>query len=405
MKKKLIYLYRWFFWTLSRLFVWVYVRPKFNLKKDAQFDPIPKPPFIMISNHGTFFDPWMVGHYSRYPVSIMMNDNAYKGPWIVSTYLKLIGTFGKRKGVADFKATKTMFKQLSDGYPILVFPEGQTTWDGASQPIFPGIEKIVKKSGASLVMMKMRGNFLSKPWWAKSFRRGKVIVSCQVVPPEAIAQVSDDELKNLIVKHIRHNDIKDQLLTDIKFTGHDLAVGLEKMFWVCKACRHEETLQFFSNYIKCNHCNSIWHIDEHMNIKPMNGTMEKIGDLHDYSLFHKDFVQDRITHSTRQNVFCADENAILTEMSAKGEYIPHAEGSLYLCKESITFLARNNDALSFVFPLEEIETASFQRTNLFEIVRKDAALNFQFPGKSVYKWVYYMRNLQNYFEAERKGHF
>ena len=100
MKKKLLYLYRFCFWAISRIFVFAYIRPKFNVVDDKNSDPIPKPPFIMVSNHATFFDPWIVGHYSKYPISIMNNEDAFHSPWVIRWYLKNIVTFPKKKGGA-----------------------------------------------------------------------------------------------------------------------------------------------------------------------------------------------------------------------------------------------------------------------------------------------------------------
>ena len=92
------YIVRYIFWTLSRIFVYVYIRPKFNIADDTNYDPVPKPPFIMISNHATFFDPWIVGHHSNRPIAIMNNEDAFHAPWVIRWYLKNIGTFPKKKG-------------------------------------------------------------------------------------------------------------------------------------------------------------------------------------------------------------------------------------------------------------------------------------------------------------------
>ncbi|MBD3315340.1 MAG: hypothetical protein GF344_06105, partial [Chitinivibrionales bacterium] len=136
----------WALWQASRAFIAAHVRPTFGLTCDMECDPLPEPPYIMLSNHGTFFDPWLVGGWSRNPLSIMMNDDAYRSGIVSRTYLRWIGTYGKKKGSSDYRAMKKTLSLLGAGKGVLIFPEGQTTWDGETQPIYAGIEKIVLRA-------------------------------------------------------------------------------------------------------------------------------------------------------------------------------------------------------------------------------------------------------------------
>jgi len=77
LKNKLIYFWRYWFWQLSRLFVLLYIRPKFNFKLIKGSDKIPKPPFIMVSNHGTFFDPWIFSG-----IRFLRNCSSWNSPGI-----------------------------------------------------------------------------------------------------------------------------------------------------------------------------------------------------------------------------------------------------------------------------------------------------------------------------------
>ena len=252
MKHLLLYFYRWVMWNIfSRVFVRCYLWPLYHFRKSKDSQKIPRPPFVIVSNHGTFFDPWIIGCYSRHPFAIMCNDEAFSRGPVSRWYLNSIGAFPKKKGASDFKAMKKTISLLSAGYPVCIFPEGQTSWDGETQLIYQGIEKIVRHSGAGLVLTRVTGNFLTKPWWADFIRKGRIIVTYKTLGPEQIEALSDDELFNAMRAFIAHNDIKDPANGDALFSGCRLAEGLERFMWMCMGCGAEDTIAMSGDTICC----------------------------------------------------------------------------------------------------------------------------------------------------------
>ena len=146
-KSTLFTIYRWILWNLFSRFIFVemILRPKYRFRRSNASHQYPKAPFIIIANHGTFFDPWIVGGFSITPVNYMANDDGFRDGLITRWYLKSIGAFPKKKGASDYRAMKTTLDLLRKKSPVCIFPEGQTTWDGETQLLYPGIEKLVKK--------------------------------------------------------------------------------------------------------------------------------------------------------------------------------------------------------------------------------------------------------------------
>lgn len=398
MKNKLIYIWRYWFWQLSRVFCYLYLRRKFNLKVDGGDCKIPKPPFIMISNHGTFFDPWLIGHFSRWPLSIMNNEDAFKAPAFSKWYMKQIGTFPKKKGASDFKAMKETLKRIKLGYPVLIFPEGQTTWDGKSQPIYPGIDKIVKMSKASLVIMNLKGNFMSKPWWANSFRRGEVSVSWNVFAPEEIKAMKTDEIVEAINKGIEANDVKGLKNKGSLFKGKELASGIKRFLWKCPSCFSSDSFMEEGNNLSCSKCNKKWEFDSVFNITGEDSP----GDLLDWSQWHKDEVKKELLQISDSEIVTINEPVVYHKIAEDGKMIPLAKGKLKLTKNKMTFTAQENDK-SFVLSVSEISDYVYQRKDIFECRSGDKSYRFQIIDGSPMKWVYYFRYLNNWAKYEEKG--
>lgn len=403
-QKKLTYFSRYAYWLLSKSFIHLYIRPKFNIVKEKGSDPIPKPPFIMISNHGTFFDPWIVGQYCHYPMSIMMNEDGFKTGAITRWYLSKVGTFPKKKGASDYRAMKTILKTLSDGYSVMIFPEGQTTWDGETQPIFPGVEKIIKRAKVSLVMMRVKGDFLSKPWWADTYRKGKVRILQKALNPDKINLLSEHELLIKMKDHIYNNDIKDKENSQTEFTGKDLAGGLERFVWICKNCKKEDMLVTKGNHIICSACNCSWSMDTHFRFKPLQADTAAIGDLHDWAKWHKEMVMDKIKSGGLHDTLTESNDVRLCTISDDGKTTNLATGTLSLTKEFLTFNPAMDSPYTIQLSVPQIHGYVFQRKDIFECRCNDKSYRFRFKGHSQMKWVYYLRYLNGYEEYEQRGY-
>lgn len=403
MKNKLIFIYRWIMWNLfSRPFVHTFLKSRFHFHSTAGSHPFPPPPFIVVANHGTFFDPWLVGGHSKYPLSIMCNDDAFLGSAFTRWYLRGIGAFPKKKGASDFKAMKITLSRLAQGYAVCIFPEGQTTWDGETQPIYKGIEKIIKRARCPLVMVHLRGNFLSKPWWAHTQRRGKVSISFKVLSTQEVFALSDDEVLQSIRASIYQNDIKDPINLAINFSGERLALGLERFIWICPRCGVEDTLLTHADTISCTSCQGEWSIDAHCRISQDDASRTPVGDLYDWSQNHKKFVRLKIADTRPGDCLTSSSSVVLQTTGATKGFVDRHNGTLSLTHKDLTFISEGTKE-SQVFDVLSIEDFVIQKKDIFEITFKGEVFRFLFSGHSPMKWIYYIRYLRGYGETEQRG--
>lgn len=390
----------WLIWQISRLFVIGYVRPAFRLTREAGCDPLPSPPFIVVSNHGTFFDPWLVGGWSVHPLSIMMNDDAYRSGIVTRTYLRWIGTFGKKKGASDYRAMKTTLKKLGAGRPVLIFPEGQTSWDGETQPIYAGVEKIIKRAACPLVMCRLSGNFLSKPWWARTRRRGRTRIRMKVVSAEELGEMPADQVLDMITGFIYTNDVKDERNLDTSFEGTAVAEGLERFVWMCRQCGREDGLVTEGDAVSCISCGASWSMDAHCRFEAAGDSIAEIGDLHDWAAWHKRRVIEKLAQTDSVTVLTQSERALLQTEDKHGDFVDRGHGSLSLTKEKLTFVpAGGGEPLEL--PVNRTDSYVFERKDIFECRCEGVFYRFVFSGHSPMKWVYYYRYLNNYQVHER----
>jgi hypothetical protein len=358
----------------------------------------------MVANHGTFFDPWLIGHLSSYPLSIMMNEEGFKASKFVQWYLRHIGAFPKKKGESDVGAMKHTLKTLKEGYPVLIFPEGQTTWDGRTNPIFGGIESVIKRSKLPLVMMRISGNFISKPWWSESFRRGKVIIHRSVLSPSQLETMSKEEIRETVIRFIANNDLKNEELKRTEFEGVPAAMGINRFMWMCPSCQKEDHIEGREDTVSCTACGAQWKLDTHFNFTPADETSCEIGNLYDWSMWHKEKVKERIAAASQEDVLTSNDGVHHCDVTDLGKYPTIALGRLTLTKSTLSFIADSAKDRSFELPVEKINDFVFQLKTIFECRIEGKVYKFRFEDKSPMKWVYYFRYLNNHAECEERGY-
>ena len=396
-----LFLYRKFMWNIAtHLFNNVYLKPYYNFYKTRQSDPFPDAPFIVVCNHGTFFDPWIIGTYSKTPFAYMTNDDGFRGKGITPWYLKSIGAFPKKKGASDFKAMKTTMELLRDNYPVCIFPEGQTTWDGETQLIYRGIEKIIKKLEVSVVTIHLQGNFLVKPWWAATKRKGSISVNIKVIDKETVKTMTTDQIFDIIKTSIYQNDIKDPRNSTIPFRGTMLAEGLERLVWICMDCGCEDSLVTEGDTITCTSCGKKWSIDAHCKLKSLTPSTASLDDLKDWSEMHKEKVRSRVLSGA----------SFTTETPAAGLYCENDKkefdlicgpGSLSLSDSELRYCSGGDTK---AWPVAVIEDYVVQKKDIFEFRLVDKTWRVVFSARSPMKWVYYIRYMKNFTTCEAQGH-
>jgi len=397
---------QWLLWNVgSRIFVGWYLKRVFNFSRAPGSDIVPPAPFILVANHGTFFDPWFAGYFSYSPLSIMCNDDAFRSGPVTAWYLKTIGAFPKRKGASDYKAMKETLARLSSGSPVCIFPEGQTTWDGETQLIYKGIEKIIKRARCPLVMIRFSGNFLTKPWWAETKRSGRILCVIKVLPADTIKAMSDDEVFDAIRRHIRHSDIKDADNMRHPFTGSRLTEGLERFVWACMQCGAEDALTTSGNEVRCTSCGGAWEMDAHCRFTSKSPSAPAIGDLKDWAEAHRTLVIRRIAETPDSGKLAENNDVILQTLDLETDrFVDRSKGRLTLTKQTLTYLPRTGAPEPVEYPVDSLEYPVVQQKDIFEVRHEGRDYRFLFNRKSPMKWVWYLRYLKGYEEAEARGY-
>ena len=247
------------------VYLWMFLDAKISIKKTDEIDFKRKEPYLMLANHTFMFDvihvpmrfkipAYVVASrtlFTKQPTKFLLNDVAHCIP--------------KSKGASDTRTARGLIGAVKRGYPVLIFPEGNTTFHGNTKYIEHSTMKLVKKLKVDVITCNVKGGYLSKPRWATSKRKNRrVELNYEIaIHKEDLAKLSIDEISEILNAKLYNNDYEYQKKVMIKRPGKKLAEGLENVLYICTECKSVNTLVTKGNSITCTHCNTEGTMDEY----------------------------------------------------------------------------------------------------------------------------------------------
>ena len=237
-------------------------------------------PFMILSNHPSGLDVYFTTELVR-PKRLAFILNYYYFRFkTVRLILNRIGIIPKKLFTPDIKTIKGTLKMVKKGYPVYMCPEGRLGLDGTNYYSTKETGKFIKQLKLPIVILTLKGAYISKPKWRKKRLRSTVESKItRYLTKEEVMSLSDDEINQIINESISYNEydyIKEKGLT---FKYKKKAEGLENVLYHCPKCHQEYTITTKGNNIKCEHCGFNLEIgnDYHFNENEFN-----IRTIHDW---------------------------------------------------------------------------------------------------------------------------
>lgn len=107
-------------YTIVRPFIGLYYPMKFIGREN-----IPEDGALVCANHSSAVDPFFIAFALTKKRQIRaMAKESLMNVFLIGKLLKLVGTFGVRRGASDIHAVKYAMEQLNKGEYVALFPEG-----------------------------------------------------------------------------------------------------------------------------------------------------------------------------------------------------------------------------------------------------------------------------------------
>ena len=154
---------------------------------------------LLLSNHVSYLDPFIVGTTARREFYFMARDNSLRMP-LLGKVLALHNAYPVKRGTADRRALKHTISLLKDGHAVLIFPEGTRSKDGNLGKARDGVSFIIHNADVPAIPVYLAGANHLMPRWSKWIRPAKL--STHFGPPIDFSEARKIEDKRLMYQRM-----------------------------------------------------------------------------------------------------------------------------------------------------------------------------------------------------------
>ncbi|MBN2394872.1 MAG: 1-acyl-sn-glycerol-3-phosphate acyltransferase [Candidatus Atribacteria bacterium] len=357
-----------------------------------------KPPYLILANHVTYWDPFLVNLFINEPICYIAESVYFRNP-ILRFFLNLAGSIPKKRFVSHYSPIKRMIRAKENGRILGVFPEGERKWDGTTNElILHSTSKLIKKLNVPVVIAKIKGGYLAYPRWARAPRRGRVSLSYQVcITGNEVQELAVQEIAKKVKKFFFHDEMNYQKEYLNTYLGDHLAEHLEHLLFACPHCKSFNTLVSHENVLYCAQCNYRVIYNQYGFLKGLQKKLyfDNVRDWNRWqNRFLKDYIMRKLTEDD-QGILLEDENVELLEGSFTKPFMSIGLGRLSLKQMKIFFTVF--EGKKYQFELKKITGMNVQFHAVLEFGYNEDIFRFIFKNQhiSAYKWVQAVHYLKN----------
>ena len=131
--------------------------------------------FLMIANHQSFLDPILVQATCPRILHSMAKSTQFGSP-MFRRLLTLFYSFPVRRFEVDPQAVRQVLRRLQQGNAVIIYIEGERSWDGRLQAPRMGAVRVALKAGVPIVPVRVDGTYDAWPRWHGKIRRNRIRV-------------------------------------------------------------------------------------------------------------------------------------------------------------------------------------------------------------------------------------
>ena len=227
----------------------VFVRLRYRVRI-KRFREQEKRPYLILMNHQTLFDQFIVGMSFKGPIYYLASEDLFSNGWVSSLIRYLVEPIPIKKQTTDLRAILNCMRVAKEGGTIAIAPEGNRTYSGRTEYMSPSIVPLARKLGMPIVLYRIEGGYGVHPRWSDVIRRGKMqAYVSRVLAPEEYRTMSDDQVFEIIRKEL----YVDEACVDGTFRHRKSAEYLERAIYVCPYCGLS-TLESHGDTLGCLRC-------------------------------------------------------------------------------------------------------------------------------------------------------
>jgi len=326
-----------------------------------------KPPYIVLANHTSNFDPALVQVAIGKDACRFMTSNYYFRLPLVGYILRKWGAIAKIQFSPDLRAMREALKVLAHGGVVGIFPEGRRSIDGSLCDLSASLVRFLRKANVSVVVVKIHGGYFLWPRWAKKWRPARVEVSARPLFSPAELQAADEaEIFDRIKQELAYDEYRWLENSPEKLVSPPSVDGLQKILHQCPRCLATRVMQSKNDRLFCTACHNFAQMNESGVLAPPDEHCVVFANPVAWNAWQRRYQAERIREGR------ADFHVTVSELRVadkfRGGYRRCGCGELTLQQAGLMFCGQidGQDAELF-FPLAHVPAVSTEFGLDFEI--------------------------------------
>ncbi|WP_059041493.1 lysophospholipid acyltransferase family protein [Paenibacillus rubinfantis] len=357
-----------------------------------------KPPYLILANHVTNWDPLYINCYVDEPISFVAGASLFRNP-LLAKLLNYTGAIPKAKFKNDTRTIRGMMKAKQHGRVIGLFPEGNRNWDGTTEPLIYSTAKLVKLLDLPVVIATISGGHLSFPRWAESHRRGPIRISLvKKWDAGAFTNHTPEAIHDLLTEALAHDDAEWQTQTGSAYYGKAPAHYLERLLFICPHCEVPGRLRSEQDLFGCTACGYTVRYTPQGKFAPFTHLL-RFPTTRDWNRWQLHRLSQAIQEPGQLAAWEPVMHDRVHLYVSEGEQPFQFRGTGHLRwnadqEASLSYQAEAGQ--TYTFPFEEMEGINVQLHHKFEFYVGDKLYRFLFfqPRTSAYKWLQFINALK-----------
>jgi 1-acyl-sn-glycerol-3-phosphate acyltransferase len=371
------------------------IAPKYDVRYEYRVDPrkFRKGPLIVVSNHASRLDYIYAGlAFLPMRLNFVAGYNEFFRSHLALVF-RLLQVIPKRNFTPDIYAARQIARILSAGGKVIVFPEGMSSIGGSNQPSALGSGNLLKHFGVPVLLVKIKGGYLTSTKYCLDERPGRVEVVVDLLfSPEELAGMSEAEAQERLDGALRHDDYEWNRTARVRFAGlGKMAHNLHHLLYWCPRCEGEFTMRGEGDTISCTSCGNGARLDEFYDLSPLAPDCV----LPATPRAWYDLERERVRREVLAPGFELRERVRLGTLP-RFRYLGHqatseivGEGELVLDREGLRYSGtREGKPFAFALPSAKVPTYGMcTDVTRFYTFHKGEFLEFYPEGETTIKWL------------------
>ncbi|MEA3452630.1 MAG: lysophospholipid acyltransferase family protein [Bacteroidota bacterium] len=390
MKTKKVFPTKWYVRILIYIYFAIFIFfYRIKIKMPSNIKKL-KGPYLFLSNHVGYWDPFIAGLYLPEFTHFVSSDASFRNKF-QRFFLNSFGAIPKKKNIRDTKVIRDIISVIKQGENVGLFPEAVRNWSGSSFPIDNSISKLIKLLKVPVVVSVMKGMNLFNPRWSTKLRRTKIEIDYTLLlTKEQIVSMSDDEVYEKLMSVLTHDEVEYQRTNMNKVHSKYKAENINHTLFLCPECNTIDSFRAEGNDFYCSKCNYDIHINDYSFFERKSEGKLVFDNIRDWYYWQEKWLLDYVTEKVENkfaDVIFEDKNSKIFHSDSELDlsYIGNADIKLFIDRIEIHFIENTKIV---IMNYADLQTINPQVNEMLEIFYDNEAYRVigSRKGVSALKW-------------------